>query len=120
MLEPKKALAKAIADYDTKIQALKADMISQIESLPDNPRINRIGDRGNCFVMSSKDLGDNWTPEYHDFKWQYNKIVEWINKFTAKRAIDILEEIVRRGSVRISKRTYYFHPDVVAKLTHSR
>ncbi|MHA1285793.1 MAG: hypothetical protein ACTSPB_00190 [Candidatus Thorarchaeota archaeon] len=105
-----------VKDYEGKVAIIKNNLISQVESLPDNPRIKRLDDEGLCFSISSKDLGDNWTPEYHDFKQQYKLIVEWINKSSPQRVMDILEEITTTGQIVMKKQRHKFHPDVITQL----
>ena len=92
-----------------------------IAALPDNPRIHRMNDR--CFVVSKKDLGDNWTPEHHDFQWQYRAVIASIQRAKAVDAIAALRAIVAAGKVRYpncpsdnSHKYVNLHPDVIANL----
>lgn len=93
---------------DHILQELK-DMVN---SLPDNDKIKRINSR--CFIVKSSDLGDNWTPFYHDFKLQYQHICDIINERTPETIIKILKEIIETGKYRDTKQnwTRIFHPKV--------
>jgi hypothetical protein len=114
-----KAIEKASDEYDAKITALLADLKAEIEGLPDNPRISRLGD-GKCFTMSFSDLGDNWSAGYHDFKSQYRLVVEELEKVADPRNIlKRLRRVVEDESIRINNGYQYtqrLHPDVVAHL----
>jgi len=57
-----------------KIEAVKAAIVDSIRSLPDNPNIKRFGGKEKCFIMKFKHLEEKWTPEYYDFKYQYDLI----------------------------------------------
>jgi hypothetical protein len=94
------------------VEALNA----RIESLPDNPRIKRLG--ANCFTISNKDLGNNWTPAHHDFKQQYRLIVKALQQARTIDAIAVLQQIVAQGRVRDgnSKNHINLHPDVIVHL----
>jgi hypothetical protein len=59
----------AVADLEQRLADLKTAINDELESLPDNPKIKRLNDQ--CFVVSSKELGKNWSPGFHDFKDQY-------------------------------------------------
>ncbi len=67
MTKLKKDGSKLIRDYEQKVKLLKIDLIKHIQELPDNPRITRIGTDNKAFTMSFKDLGERWSPYYHDF-----------------------------------------------------
>lgn len=101
------------AEMKSLVDALKA----QIAALPDNPRIKRTG-RG-AFVMSSKDLNNNWSAEHHDFKKQYELIVGMIERAEPSRAVAIIRAAIEEGSIRPSKapsNTFRLHPDVINHL----
>lgn len=100
---------------------------SIIARLPDNPKIDRLGDK--AFTMSAKDLGtDNWTPQYHDYREQYYWIIGWLESNWddgLKKLMLLIEhnepECLRRTSdrpVRIKhgKKTYVFNPEVIRNL----
>ena len=59
--------------YEQALQCLKEDLITRIRDLPDNPKIHRVKGNPRCFVMRSNDLGECWSPEYHDsWYWECN------------------------------------------------
>lgn len=105
----------------TKIEALtqQGEQIRQeieelILSLPDNPRIKRINNSPNCFILNSSDLGACWSPEYHDFKKAYQIIYDELEKKPLANMVPFLTEISKRGHFRIPSQgyTHYLHPDV--------
>jgi hypothetical protein len=115
-----KALEQASKEYDEKIQALFADLKAEITSLPDNPRITRLGG-GNCFAMKASDLQGNWSAKHHDFKSQYESVAEELERVAdSKDIIKRLRTIIKDEGVRVrSKETSYWvklHPDVVEHL----
>lgn len=100
----------------TQLSALIDALNGMIAELPDNPRIHRMNDK--CFVVSKSNLGDNWTPEHHDFKWQYRAVIASIQRAKAVDAITTLRNIIAAGKVRYPDCQQYvtLHADVVANL----
>jgi len=99
-----------------KLRHVVNALTRKIEDLPDNPRIKRL--TRNCFVVSSRDLGSNWTPTHHDFKAQYRLIVAAIQRASAGRAFAVLRNIVREQQIKpLRRQPLTLHPDVVAHLT---
>lgn len=97
-----------------KIETIRQDIEAAILRLPDNPNIKRIGKSPNCFVMSSKTLfaSNNWTAFYHDFKKQYQRIVEIISTSAVEHIMTNLNTIITTGRYQQDK----FHPDVIDHL----
>jgi hypothetical protein len=112
MTKLKKSGATLIREYQEKVTALKTDLIGKISDLPDNPKIKRIGTEGKAFTMSSKDLGESWSPFYYDFKSQYKAIVKIINTSPIETVITKMESIVENGYADNSKSSQRFHPEV--------
>jgi hypothetical protein len=119
---------RAFNAYKMKVDVLNEKLIQKIEALPENPRITRINE--NCYTISSKDFGTkNWTPFYHDFKYQYKFLRAIIENHDINQTERIFQDIMANGSYRLTKtikttdgheflsnQTYYFHPDVIAIL----
>lgn len=93
----KKSSAKLIREYQEKVTALKNDLIGKINDLPDNPKIKRIGGEGKAFTVNFEDLGDNWSPFYHDYKAQYQELIDVINKKPVEQVIKIFDEVIKTG-----------------------
>jgi thymidylate kinase len=101
-----------IKELDEKIKKIRQDIKQLILDLPDNPCLKRISK--NCFTISSKDLNDNFSAFFHDFKKQYEKIAEIIAKSELENILPHLNFIIENG--RTQKDYTHFHPDVRANL----
>ena len=137
--EQRSDIAKTIQDLKTRVEGFRSGLMKLIEELPDNPRIKRLGSSG-CFTMSVRDtfqalkvgeykdgkekrkLISNWCPEFHDFKRQYQRIAQIINKERFETIISTVEKIIKEekwfypGTLRTSGWTFQFHPEVVSHL----
>jgi len=120
MSEALKGIDLELAKYEQALQNLKDDLIAKIRDLPDNPKIHRVKENPHCFVMRFKDLGDCWSPEYHDFKHQYRVLIEMIEKKEIKQIKTLFEQIISKGWVyfeaSVGRNKHKFHPDVVEML----
>lgn len=108
-----KALQNEIEKMRDKIEQCKKELKKKILSLPDNPKIKRLDNR--CFTIKFSDLGNNWSPKYHDFKAQYEIICEQIDKLSFEQILKFLQTIVNTGKYRFWEQNYtmIFHPTVV-------
>ena len=105
--------AEATATLQFVVDLIEA----KIMELPDNPRIKRIN--AQCFTISSKDLQDNWTPAFHNFKEQYRLVVEALRRANVGRALIVLKEIIGAHEVRCTTGPHgrqKLHPDVLKYL----
>ena len=66
------------AEYEARRSAIMEQFQTQIRELPDNSRIRRLTQR--CYVIQASQLKNNWSAEYHDFRYCYEKIAEHIGK----------------------------------------
>lgn len=106
-------LATFLKRYQKAADKLKLDLIEKIRTLPDNPRIKRIGNE--AFTIQFKDIagGQPLSPFYHDFKAQYNQIIKWIETETPDEMMVKIGLIIEKGFVaRGGSAALYFHPDV--------
>ncbi len=105
-----------------RINRIKAGLKEQILALPDNPNITRLGESGKCFAMSSSKLGGNWSPEYHDFREQYQILINLIDAVDAVNLPAELAKIIATGKVRAKFAgrgrvdTVTFNPQVIEHL----
>ena len=99
-----------------KIEKIRIAINKAIFELPDNPNIKRIGDKPNCFIVSSKDITSKWSPFYHDFKKQYKKITEVLDRARPENVIDHLNAIIATGQFKDSTTIHTFHPSVIDNL----
>lgn len=85
-----------------QMEDLKQQIIDNVREIPDNPKIKRISDKPSCFIVNFKDLGDNWSPEYHDSKYQTKTIINIIKERDNLNSIqNMFEEIVNKGVYRV-------------------
>jgi len=121
-----KVIQKEIERHAQAMNTLIRELKTHILALPDNPRINRISNAPQCFTIKSKDLGNNWTAEYHDFKKQYELIVKELEASELSNAFNKLYKIINESKVVYSSsghggcprttHTLNLHPDVVRYL----
>lgn len=104
-------ILESIADLQTQIDSIKDSIRTKLRELPDNPRIKRLDER--CFIINRSDLGNNWTPQHHDFKAQYERIITEIDKLPIANVPGLFKRIIEDGKIR-EKSGYYFtfHDDV--------
>lgn len=69
------ALSKSLLSRHAQLQT---DLANQIKNLPDNPKIKRMNTPTGVFIISYQNLENNLSPEYYDFKIQYQQISEMI------------------------------------------
>lgn len=103
-----------IQDGIKEIARINKAIQKEITDLPDNPNIKRVST--NCFVMSSKNLGDNWSAFYHDFHAQYNKIAEVINNSGAENIVSNIHNIIESEAVYYNHKYWRLNPQVVNNL----
>lgn len=126
-------LEKQIKEQVGAVVLLKAKLKDRILSIPDNPEITRL--EGGAFTISSSEIFKNksknptniMSPDYFDFKAQYNFLCEIIDKSRLESLFTNLEQIVKTGTIKReiysgttwstkSGYTYKFHPDVLKAL----
>ena len=111
------AISAELNRHTVEMSRLIESLQEQIRNLPDNPRINRISPH--AFTLSSKDLGTNWSVEFHDFKKQYELIIQMIRQASPDRAVQIIRNAAETGKIRPFSGpggTVNLHPDVVCGL----
>ena len=114
----KKSFRSVVHTYDRMVRDLRAHLLSDITTLPDNSRIQRLGGSGNCFTIQFSRLEHNWSPFYHDFKAQYRFLVSVLDEKELPVIRRTLIQVIRTGKyvLRCSgygcDTTLYFHPDV--------
>lgn len=87
-----------------KINKLKEDLANRIiQAVPENPNIERLEENPNCFIVMSSELRrtDNWTPEYHDWKYLAEKIAEKIKKISIEKLDKFIQEMISRKTVKL-------------------
>lgn len=109
-------LQDEMREKEEEIKRIKTTLAAILTALPDNPNIKRTA--GNCFVLNSRSLGDNWSPEYHDFKRQYFILVQVLEHVKPENYSQALVDIIKKGKIRMpdKSKTLYFHPSVIQNL----
>lgn len=102
------------------LEHLKDTLKTAINDLPDNPRIERLNGNGKgslrAFVIKSSDTGGIISPFFHDFKAQYRKIAEILDKARIETINSVLVRILETGSYSEKGGTVKFHPEVIRNL----
>ena len=131
-----KDIQKATEDYRASIEALLVRFKVLIDDLPENDKIKPIS--SSMFIVQYSDLcfryiddngkivsGSNWSPTFHHFRWQYEKVYEVLSSMTDKtKMADRLERIIKERRIEtkfisygeVSSRFYNFHSKVVKNL----
>lgn len=127
-------LKESIENAVEKAKEALTSINTMIKALPDNPNITRLS--SGAFVASSQYIfrSGNWTPEYHDFKVQYEAVAAELTRVPVtdihKKFVTILNEgfVMRRATpikvdcfgntVAVGHAAYRvnLHPDVINHL----
>ena len=106
------------SEIDKHMEAMKGlneVLVQQVRSLPDNTRAKRVA--SHCLIVSSKDLGGNWSAEFHDFQKQYELLIEMMVRVPADKALQIMRDAAEKGAIKQDGfYTVKLHPDVIAHL----
>lgn len=94
-------LSRVRREYEQRLKTMKQAIREEIAKLPDNPKIQRLAK--NCFVIRSGDLGNNWTPEYHDWIRQYELASSLLDHADFRCGIKNLIHVIRKGKLRLRK-----------------
>lgn len=98
-----------------KINLIKNQIKESISSLPDNNKINRISKQG--FTINYHSLFEtNLSPSFYDFKYQYEKINEFIEIISPFDIIDKLQKAVVDKHIRIKNLQVKLHPEVIKNI----
>lgn len=105
-----------ISDILNSQSQLVTELENLIRGLPDNNKITRLGN--NCFTIRHSDLSDSLilSPEYYDFKVQYEKLIKIVNETEFTKLLDVLASIIKRKHYLKSGHNFIFHPEVINNL----
>ena len=105
-------LSELVREEEARLTRVREAIVAKVLELPDNPRITRLAPK-NCFSIWFSDLGNNWSPEHHDFKNQYQFIADELGRKDLGEMLAFLRQIVDKGVVYNSlKQKRTFHEDV--------
>ena len=102
-----------------KINQIKADLsqlADSIRDLPPNPNVEHLGN--NCFSIKLNEIAkyDKWSPDFHNFEYQYNYIATLIEDFPIDEVLAKLDRIIKTERSFWKGNTIMFHPDVIQNL----
>ena len=89
-------LTQQLLRINAALREAAIEAADQVRAQPDNPAIQRIGGSVRAFTMRSSDLGNNWTPFFHDWKAQY----ELVATLLEERKFGTVREILNTGKHR--------------------
>lgn len=85
-----------VTEMLNQIEEFKKELQNNVSQMPDNKKIKRLSP--NCFIINSKDLGDNWSPEHHDNLYQAKALIKIIENSESLNSLqNNLESIVQKG-----------------------
>lgn len=114
------SLSQSIKEYKALAEKIKAELIAEIDAIPQNQNITPLGNK--CFSVSFSEINKNngiISPDYYDFEQQKKFLIEVLesDKRNFDKKIEILKEIVEKGKILgTGAHTIRFHPDVTAKI----
>lgn len=85
-----KALSKSLL---SRYSQLQEELSNHIRNLPDNPKIKRMNTPTSVFILNYQNLENNLSPEYYDFKIQYQQISEMIKHIPPHKVERFIGEI---------------------------
>lgn len=118
-MELMQEVEKVVQEARFNIDAIVEKLEDKIKSLPENDKIKRVSK--NAFIMNSKHLLNTcWSPEFYDFKFQYEKIIEKLKSIDPLRIKETLEQIVTNEFIGKASEPYQnrtrIHPQVIKYL----
>ena len=109
-----------LAELKDKYAKLVDALCAKRAELPENDKIQEIPNESGIrmFVMRAKDLGGVWSPHYHQFKNQYEELINVFKNTRVENILDRWKEIKKNGYI-LQKvypgrsNRYPLHPDVI-------
>lgn len=133
------AILTDVQALSKKVEGFRAGLLRLIQDLPDNPAITRLS--GKSYLINSKDLtqtfigktrdgkekrvvNNSWSPEMHDFRYQYKRIAVIINKVKFEDICNTLDRIIDEGGYTTRSKEWglsftwpeKFHPGVIENI----
>lgn len=111
-------------NIDQKVRDIKQSLkdsikkfTETIKKLPDNNNTKRINK--NCFIIKVSEINkhDSWSPEYHDFKYQYKAILKRFAKQTSLNFVKNLSLALEAGWIKMTdQHILKLHPEVIKRV----
>ena len=107
-------MRKRIKEYQLGFIKIKDEIVASVMSIPSNPKLKVLSESPRCFSMQLSDLGDNWSPEYHDFRTQARIISQKIMQIeNVQNLLSFLNSIAANENVKMKEGfRMRFHPEV--------
>lgn len=114
------SLSQSIKEYKALAEKIKAELIAEIDAIPQNQNITPLGNK--CFSVSFSEINKNngiISPDYYDFEKQKEFLIKILesDKRSFEKKIEVLKEVAEKGKIlSTGAHTIRFHPDVTAKI----
>lgn len=104
-----------IKEFKAQMERFRAQTIQSIQNLPDNQNITPISGSPRCFTVKLSELvrRNNFCPRFHDFKYQYKLVCEYLKDGDF---MDKLDRIIKDERVPDNRKYQKLHPEVVDHL----
>ena len=107
------SITETLADLEKIILEYKQKAVELVESRKSqNPALKPLGT--NCFTIKFSELSQDrvLSPQYYDFIWQYDAVIEKLRKQSITAFKNTLVSIIDTGKLDGRR----FHPDVIKNL----
>jgi len=111
-----KQIATEVAEAKAVLDRVRVSLQDKIKALPDNPKIKRMPGNPRAMVVSFKDIGKNWSVAHHDFKQQYEMLVQELDRGDSIGTLEKLRGIIESRVIRDRSGSLTLHPVVVENL----
>ena len=108
---------QSLLEQINKLQnELKESLINDLLEVKNNKRYKKINEH--CFIVKYKHIkDDSWSPEYHDFQYILNKLIESIKTDAdGIKIIEKLKDLVHRNYIYLKSEALHVHPTLIEKL----
>lgn len=110
-------ISQELTDLQSRIDKLINNLCERVRRLPENDKIRIIPNAMNIrmFVIKKKDLGDCWSPEYHQFVHQYEALIDVFKNTKVENIVQRWSEIKTGGFIKKSGGyKLRLHPTVIS------
>lgn len=112
-----KSVHQELTDIQSRIDKLINNLCERVSGLPENDKIHVIPNNSDIrmFVVTKKDIGDCWSPEYHQFVHQYEALIDVFKHTRVENIVQRWGEIKANGFIdKGGKYKLRLHPTVIS------